>query len=82
MTWKKQSPVRINLSSRTGQHKLNSKINRLDDRCFRAVDSENKFSFHELLKTDSLVSLHDITTPVLYRVVNGLFPKLISTCIK
>ena len=63
---------------------LNSKINRLYDRCLRIIYNDNTVSFPDLLEIDNSVSVHhiQILATELYKFFNGLSPKLVSDCFK
>ena len=65
---------------------LNNKINRLHERCLRIIYNDSTSSFTDLLEIDSSVSVHHrniyVLVTELYKVVNGLSPKLVSYCFK
>ena len=63
---------------------LNSKINRLYDRCLRIIYNDNTISFPDLLEIDNSVSVHhiQILATELYKFFNGLSTKLVSDCFK
>ena len=56
--------------------KLNSKINRMHEKCIRIVYNDNTSSCEELLEIDNSVSVYHINIQVLatelYKIVNGL----------
>ena len=59
--------------------RLNSKINKLHERCLRIVYSDNISSFDELLEIDNSVSVHhrnnQILAAELYKILNGFLPE-------
>ena len=59
---------------------LNSKINKLHERCLGIVYSDNTSSFEGLLESENSVSVHHQNIQVLatefYKIVNGLSPEL------
>ena len=63
---------------------LNNKIKRLHERCLYIIYNDNTSSFTELLERDNSVSVHHIQvlSKELYKVVNGLSPKLASDSFK
>ena len=62
--------------------KLNSKINKMHEKCLRIVYNDNSSSVEELLKIDNSVSVHhrNIRTLAteLYKIVNGLSPDIMK----
>ena len=62
--------------------KLNSKINKLHERCLRIVYSDNISSFDELLEIDNSVSVHhgnnQILAAELYKILNGFLPEIMK----
>ena len=61
---------------------LNSKINRMHEKCLRIVYNDNTSSYKELLEIDNSVSVHhrniQILATELYKIVNGLSPDIMS----
>ena len=62
--------------------KLNSKINKLQERCLRIVYNNNTSTYEELLETDNSVSVHFRNVQALaielYKLVNGFSPDIMK----
>ena len=62
--------------------RLNSKINRVHERCLRIMYNDNKSTFQELLSKDESVTIHQENIRKLvtemYKVVNNLTPLIFS----
>ena len=60
----------------------NSKINRLHERCLRAIYNDKQSSFNEFLEKDGSVSIHEQNLQVLatemYKISNGLSTPLMK----
>ena len=65
---------------------LNNKVNRLHERCLPLIYNKNTSSFTEHLEIDNSVSVYhrniQVLATELYKIVNGLSPKLVSNCFK
>ena len=61
---------------------LNTKINRLHERCFRIVYKDKKSNFNELLVKDHSVSIHhqnlQTVTVEMFKISRGLSPEIIN----
>ena len=66
--------------------KLNSKINRLQERSLRIIYDDDKSSFEELLKKDGSVTIHHRNIQALavemYKVRNNLSPQIMTDMFK
>ena len=65
---------------------LNSKINRLRQRCLRIIYNDKFSNFEELLQKDNPVSIHHNNIHGLaiemYKFVNGMSPEIINEVFK
>ena len=61
---------------------LNTKVNRLHERCLRSVYNDKKSNFNELLVKDGFVSIHHQNLQKLplkmFKVSTGLSPEIVN----
>ena len=65
---------------------LNTKINRMHERCLRIVYNDKKSTFNELLVKDGSVSIHHLNLQKLavemFKVSRGLRPEIVNELLR